>query len=210
MLHGRENVEHITGHWSWGCTKNYEASFEEQSQRERKGEKSMRENGSKSTEKYMSEKGKALGKCGKNRGKQAKKATLRSNLAQTPSANVQRQTLFLTDPLLYHLIPIHFLYFTSNFILFSSLSHFSTTVPITLFETKLFYFLWEQRSLAWLKLGSLSKICAFVFMQVTQGPCRLLLCSWLQNSDGGFGKTLVSLLLISLTSGVGQLKYTEL
>lgn len=60
----------------------------------------MRENGSKSTEKYMSEKGKALGKCGKNRGKQAKKATLRSNLAQTPSANVQRQTLFLTDPLL--------------------------------------------------------------------------------------------------------------
>lgn len=62
-------AEHITAHWSWGCTENYEASFEERSQRERKGEKSMRENGRKgeSTEKYMSEKGKALGKCGDNR-----------------------------------------------------------------------------------------------------------------------------------------------
>lgn len=87
-------------HWSWGCTTNYEASFEEQSQRERKREKSMRENGRKSTEKYMSEKGKALGKCGKNRGKQAKKATLRSNSAQRLSANVHRQILFLNDPLL--------------------------------------------------------------------------------------------------------------
>lgn len=154
----------------------------------------------------MSEKGKAMGKCGENGGKQAKKATVGS---QCPQADLipNWSSAMLKSDFKYHLIPIHFLSFPSNFILISSLSHFSTIVSITLLqlsETKLFcFFFWEQRSLVWFKPGSLNKICAFVFGQVKRCPCKLPPCSWLQSSDGGFERTLVSM-LISLTSGVDQ------